>query len=48
MLQLSANMEQTHETELAQLCDVLGFRRVTARYDVLSTLHETGPCWTDL
>ena len=45
MVQLSATMEQTRETQLAQLYDVLGFRRVIARYDVLSTLHETGP-WT--
>ena len=45
MVQLSATMEQTHETQLAQLYDVLGFRQVFARYDVLSTLHETGP-WT--
>ena len=36
-------MEQTHETQLAQFYDVLGFRRVIARYDVASTLHETGP-----
>ena len=43
MVQLSATMEQTRETQLAQLYDVLGFRRVIARYDVLSTLHETGP-----
>ena len=43
MVQLSATMEQTHETKLAQLYDVLGFRRVIARYDVLSTCHETGP-----
>ena len=42
MVQLSATMEQTRDTQLAQLYDVLGFRRVTARYDVLSTLHETG------
>ena len=33
-------MERTRET---QLYDVLGFRRVIARYDVLSTRHETGP-----
>ena len=44
MGQLSASMEQTRETQLAQLYDVLGFRRVIARNDVLSTLHETGPC----
>ena len=43
MVQLSATMEQTRETQLAQLYDVLGFRRVIARYDVLSTLNETGP-----
>ena len=43
MVQLSATMEQTRETQLVQLYDVLGFRRVIARYDVLSTLHETGP-----
>ena len=42
MVQLSTTMEQTRETQLAQLYDVLGFRRVIARYDVLSTLHETG------
>ena len=34
-MQLSATMEQTHETQLAQLYDLLGFRRVIARYDVL-------------
>ena len=43
MVQLSATMEQNREMQLAQLYDVLGFRRVIARYDVLSTLHETGP-----
>ena len=43
MVQLSATMEHTHETQLAQHYDVLGFRRVIACYDVLSTLHETGP-----
>ena len=43
MVQLSATMEQTRETPLAQLYDVLGFRRVIGRYDVISTLHETGP-----
>ena len=43
MVQLSATMEQTRETQQTQLYDVLGFRRVIARYDVLSTLHETGP-----
>ena len=43
MVQLSATMEQTRETQLAQLYDVLGFRRVIARYDVLNTRHETGP-----
>ena len=42
MVQLSATMEQARETQLAQLSDVLDFRRVIARYDVLSTLHETG------
>ena len=36
-------MEQTHETQLAQLYDVIGFRRVIACYDVLITLHETAP-----
>ena len=50
MVQLSATMEQTHETQLVQLYDVLGFRRVIARYNVLSTLHEIGPilshCWS--
>ena len=35
MVQLSATMEQTHETQLAQLYDVLGLRRVIALYDVL-------------
>ena len=47
MVQLSATMEQTHETQLpgvVQLYDMLGFRQVITRYDVLSTLHETGPC----
>ena len=44
MVQLCATMEQTHETQLAQLYDVLGFRRVIARNYVLSTLHESGPC----
>ena len=43
MVQLSATMEQTHETQLAQLYDVLGLRRVNDRYDVVSPLHETGP-----
>ena len=43
MVQLSATMEQTRETQLAQLYDVLGFQRAIARYDVLSTRHETGP-----
>ena len=43
MVQLSATMQQTRETPLAQLYDVLGFRRVIARYDVLSMRHETGP-----
>ena len=43
MAQLSAVMEQTHEMQLAQLYDVLALQRVIARYDVLSTLHETGP-----
>ena len=43
MVQLSATMEETRETPLAQLYDVLDFRRVIARYDVLSTLHKTGP-----
>ena len=42
MVQLNATMEQTRETQLTQLYDVLGFRRVIARYDVLNTLHETG------
>ena len=36
-------MEQTHETQLAELYNAVGFRRVIARYDVSSTLHETGP-----
>ena len=36
MVQLSATMEQTRETQLAQLYDVLGFRRVIARYDALT------------
>ena len=45
MVQMSATMEQTHGTQLAQLYDVLGLRRVIARYDVVSTLHETGPSW---
>ena len=44
MVQVSATMEQTHETQLAQLYDVLGFQRVITRYDVVRTLHETGPC----
>ena len=43
MVQLSATMAQTHEMRLAQLNDVLGFRQVIARYNVISTLHETGP-----
>ena len=43
MVQLSATMEQTQEVQLAQLYNVLGFRLVIVRYDVLSTLHETGP-----
>ena len=43
MVQLNATMEQTNEKQLAQLNDVLGFRRVIARYNVLSTIHETGP-----
>ena len=43
MVQLSAIIEQTRETQLAQLYDILGFRRVIGRYDVLSTLHVTGP-----
>ena len=43
MVQLSATMEQTHEMQLAQLYDVLGFRRVIACYDVVSMLDETGP-----
>ena len=38
MVQLSATMEQTHETQL-----VLDFRRVIARYDVVSSRYETGP-----
>ena len=37
-------MEQTRETQLAQLYDVLGFRRVITRYDVVSRVCETGPC----
>ena len=36
-------MDHIRETQLAQLYDVFGFQRVIARYDVLSTLHETGP-----
>ena len=32
--------------QLAQLYNVLGFRQVIARYDILSTLHETGPWGT--
>ena len=47
MVQLSATKKQTRETQLAQLYDVLGLRRVIARYDVVSTLHETGPSSTD-
>ena len=43
MLQLSATMEHTHETQLVPFYEVLGFRRVIARYDVLTTLHGTGP-----
>ena len=39
-------MEQTCETQLAQLYNMLGFRQVIARYDILSTLHETGPWGT--
>ena len=35
-------MEQTHEMQLAQLY-VLGFRQVIACYNVVSTLHESGP-----
>ena len=34
-------MEQTRETQLAQLYDVLGF--VLALYDVVSRVYETGP-----
>ena len=45
MVQLSATMEQIHETQLVQLYDVLDFQRVIACYNVLSALHETGP-WT--
>ena len=37
-------MEQTHDTQLAQVYDVLVFRRVIARYDVVSWVYETGPC----
>ena len=37
MVQLSATMEQARETQLAQLYDVLGLRRVNA------THHDTGP-----
>ena len=36
-------MEQTREMQLAQLYDVLDFRRVIARYDVVSMFYETGP-----
>ena len=43
MVQLSATMELTHETQLAQLYDVIGFRRVIAHYDVVSSRYETGP-----
>ena len=38
MVQLSATMEQTHETQLVSLYDVLDFRRVIA-----SSRYETGP-----
>ena len=44
MAQLSAITAQTRETQLALLYDVFGFQLVIARYDVLSTLHDTGPC----
>ena len=37
-------MEQTREMQLAQLYDILGFRRVIAHYDVVSRLYETSPC----
>jgi len=37
------SFQQTRETQLVQLYVVLGLRWVIARYDVLSTLHETGP-----
>ena len=43
MVQLSATMEQTHETQLMLLYDVLDFRRVIARYDVVRSRYETGP-----
>ena len=42
MVQLSASLEQTHETQLAQHYDVLGFRRIIARYNVLTMLYEIG------
>ena len=47
MVRLSATMEQTHEIQLAQLYNILGFRRVIALYDVVSTLQETGPRCVD-
>ena len=46
MVQLNATMEQTLEMQLAQLYNVLDFRRVIARNYVLSMLHETGPSTT--
>ena len=48
MVQLSATMEQTHETQQVQLYDVLGLRLVNARYDDVSPLHETGPWDVDM
>ena len=44
IVQLNATMEQTCETQLANLYVVLSLRRVIARYDVLSMLHDTRPC----
>ena len=36
-------MEQYRETQLSLLYDVLGFRRVIARYSVISRVHEAAP-----
>ena len=41
-------MEQTRETQLAKLYNVVGFRRAIARYDILRPRHETGPRSPDL